>query len=297
MKVLLTGGTGFVGTAVREQLLSQGHSVRLLVRAQSYNKWEKLKDHPDIELIQGDISDLESMKRATSAVEAIIHLVGIIREGRHAHESFEWVHITGTQTLIEAAQDNAVMRIIFISALGTRENARTRYHRTKYEAEQIVARSGLTFTILRPSIMWGPNDEFVNRLRKFVHPPLPVLVPGSGKAKFQPVYVGDLAQGLVKCLRISSPNNQIFEVGGSESLTLNQIIDRIAHEKGATRCLKIPIPLIFLYPLTAMFQYSLFYPLTLEQLKLLNEDNVTTDTRFWQVTGIKPRSFLDYSGI
>lgn len=127
MKVLLTGGTGFVGRAVREELLKQGHQVRLLVRPQSRHKWEHLEVKAEVEVLQGDVTDLETMKRASSAVEGVIHLVGIIKEGKGRHESFEWIHVKGTETVVETAQDNGVGRIIFISALGTRPEAPTHF--------------------------------------------------------------------------------------------------------------------------------------------------------------------------
>lgn len=295
MKVLLTGGTGFVGSVLREVLLRQGHQLRLLVRSRSHHKWEHLAGNPQIELVYGDVTDLVSMKEAAQEVEAIIHLVGIIREGHSTHESFEYIHVRGTETVVEAAQDKGVMRIIFVSALGVKPDARTQYLRTKYSAEQIIKNSGLSFTILRPSIIWGDNDYFSTLLKKFIQPFLPMIIPCSGRTRFQPVNVYDLAKGIVKLLSLRAAMNQIFEIGGPEQLTLAKIIDRLAAYKGVRSPLKIPIPYFLMFPIVSVLQVLPFFPLTLEQLKMLKEDNVTDDTRFWQITGITPRAFLNDS--
>ncbi|MCD6386414.1 complex I NDUFA9 subunit family protein [Candidatus Sumerlaeota bacterium] len=295
MKILLTGGTGFVGTVLREELLNRGHQVRLLVRARSRHKWEHLLGNPQIELIQGDVTELDTMKKASQEVEAIIHLVGIIREGHSTHESFEYIHIRGTETVVEAAQDKGVMRIVFISALGANANARTRYLRSKYQAEQTIKNSGLAFTILRPSIIWGDNDQFSMLLRRFILPFLPMLIPGSGGTRFQPVNVYDLTQGIVKLLPLRAAMNQIFEIGGPEQITFAEIIDRVAEDKGVHTPLKIPVPYFIMAPITALLQGMPLFPLTLEQLKMLKENNVTDDTRFWQITGITPRAYLSDS--
>ncbi len=296
MKVLLTGGTGFVGTAVRKELRRRRHQVRLLVRTTSREKWAPLLDDPGIEIVQGDIGDPLAAKKATEAVEAVIHLVGIIRESVGSHGSFEWVHVRGTETLIEAAQDNGVTRVMYVSALGASRAADTRYFRTKYAAEQAVKNSGLNYTILRPSIIWGKNDNFTTLLRRYIHGTIPFFIPGAGKTEFQPVRVRDFAQGLVTTLTLKDAFNTTFEIGGPEQLTFSRMLDRIAADKGLKRYFAIPVPYPLVMPITALFQYMPFFPLTVQQLKMLNRDNVTDDTRFWEMTGIHPREFLRKPG-
>ncbi len=295
MRILLTGGTGFVGTAVREELLRLGHHVRLLVRTRSHEKWKHLEEDQRLELVQGDVTDLVSMKRACHLVDAVVHLVGIVREGYGTHESYEFIHIRGTETVLEAAADNNVMWILYMSALGTRPDAQNRFHKTKYAAERAVVESGLGYLILRPSIIWGDNDHFTTILRKKIVPHAPALVPGTGKKRYQPVYIKDLARGLAKSLDIPALKNKILEVGGPERLTFGQLVDAIAEDKGVERYLKIPVPPFLSLPATAVLQYVPFFPLTLEMLKMLNEDNVTEDTTFWDSVGIKPRRFMEKS--
>lgn len=296
LKILLTGGTGFVGTAVRSALLRQGHLVRILVRSKSRDKWSSLGSSPAIELVNGDVTDLLSMKRAAEAVDIVVHLVGIIREGSRTHETFEYVHVTGTETVIEAAQDRGVSRIIYVSALGARPDACTRYHTTKYTAEQRIIQSGLGWTILRPSILWHYESPFVMMLKRRIHPVIPFIIPGPGKAHFQPVFVDNFAAGLALLLMQRISAGQIFEIGGPESLTLPEMIDRIAADRGLKKVMKIPVPRFFMAPIIASLQYMPFFPLTYEQFKLINEDNITSDRRFWEMIRITPIPFLNSRG-
>ena len=296
LRVLLTGGTGFVGSAVRSALLRQGHQVRLLVRSRSRDKWSSLLGTAGIEFVNGDVTDLISMKHAAEAVDCIVHLVGIIREGAQTQETFEYVHVTGTETVIEAAQDRGVSRIVYISALGARPDASTRYHLTKYAAEQKIIQSGLGWTILRPSILWDTDSPFIRMVKRRIHRALPFIIPGSSKTHFQPVFVENFAEGLVFLLTQRIAAGQIFEIGGPEALTFSEIIDRIAASKGVNKVMKIPVPRLFMAPIVASLQYTPFFPLTYEQFKLLNEDNVTKDRRFWEMSGIVPVPFMKSAG-
>src|SRR5574337_1864296 len=185
--ILVTGGTGFVGSHLIRRLRKEGRSVRALVRNP-----EKARTLADLgaEVAPGDISDAVSLEKACAGAERVIHLVGIIQEAPGA--TFRGVHVEGTRNLLQAAKKAGVRHFFYQSALGTRAGAKSEYHRTKWQAEELVAASGIPFTILRPSLIYGPGDQFTLRLADIIKlsPVLPVI--GSGASKIQPIYIDDV---------------------------------------------------------------------------------------------------------
>ena len=157
--ILVTGGMGFVGSHLIRQMRKQGLHVRALVR--NPEKAKELKELK-VELIPGDIADRDALDDAAAGVERVIHLVGIIQEAHGA--TFQGVHVEGTRNLIAAAKKAGVRHFLYQSALGTRPAAKSEYHRTKWQAEELVRASGIPFTILRPSLIYGPGDQFTLRL-------------------------------------------------------------------------------------------------------------------------------------
>ena len=174
--ILVTGGTGFVGSHLIQRMCKEGLPVRAVAR--SPDKVQALKDL-GVEVVKGDVSDKASLEQATAGVERVIHLVGIIQES--PGETFHGVHVDGTRNLLEAAKKNNVRGFFYQSALGARPNAKSEYHKTKWEAEELVRASGIPYTILRPSLIYGSGDRFTIRLSEMIRlsPLLPVI--GSGK--------------------------------------------------------------------------------------------------------------------
>jgi len=178
MKVFVTGASGFVGEEILQQLHQAGHSIRILARNPHSTQAQNLAAKYGAKLHPGNVLDAPSLKGSLTNIDAVIHLVGIISE--IGSNTFENVHIGGTQNVVAAAQSAGVGRFIHMSALGTRPNAAACYHQSKWAAEQIVRNSGLDYTIFRPSIIYGPRDHFVNlfaRLSRF-SPILPVMGDG-----------------------------------------------------------------------------------------------------------------------
>src|SRR3989304_8264423 len=161
--ILITGSTGFVGRNIVKKAKEKGLKLKCLVRSPERAR-SVLGDN--IEFAQGDVLNSNSLDKAMEGVEAIIHLVGIIVETKGA--SFENVHYHGTVNVVEAAKKAGVKRYLHMSALGTRADAESRYHKTKWQAEENVRNSGLDWTIFRPSVIFGSEDEFINMFIRMI---------------------------------------------------------------------------------------------------------------------------------
>ncbi|GMA60907.1 NAD-dependent epimerase/dehydratase family protein [Alicyclobacillus fastidiosus] len=154
MRVFVTGGTGYVGVPVVRELLRRGHSVTLLARDASRVPADLCGL---VHVVDGDLADSTALQIGMNQADAVVHLVGIIRENRRRGITMQAVHVGGTTAVLEAARRAGVERLIHMSALGARVGARSRYHKTKWEAETRVRQSGLKFTIFRPSVVFGPG--------------------------------------------------------------------------------------------------------------------------------------------
>jgi NADH dehydrogenase len=204
-------------------------------------------------------------------------LVGIISEA--GKKTFENIHVRGTENVVNAARTAGVKRFLQMSALGTRPNAVSRYHQTKWAAEELVRKSGLGFTIFRPSLIFGPHDKFVNmfaRMSRFL-PALPVM--GTGKAKFQPVAVETVAGAFVRSLGEPRSVGQTYDLCGPDTLTLPEILDTILEVTGRKRAkLRIPIGVARVQAALSEFLCSGLFgkppPLNRDQLIMLEEGNV-----------------------
>ena len=277
MKVFLTGATGFIGGEILRRLHEAGHSTRLLVRNPDSRRVQELVSRYRSEEHAGDISDPASLEGAVEGVDAVIHLVGIISEV--GNRTFELVHTRGTRNVIEATKRAGVKRFVHMSALGVRADAASRYHQSKWEAEGVVRRSGLNYTIFRPSLVYGSGDRFVNliaRLSKYS--PL-VPVPGVGRVRFQPISVKVVASAFVAALSEPKSFGQIYDLCGPEPLTLPEIVDEILAAKGRRR-FKLRVPLGLARAQAALLEkvYPLLLqkapPLTRDQLIMLEQGSV-----------------------
>ena len=276
MKVLITGSTGFVGRGILTQLIDAGHEPVCLVRPGSESKL-RLTGHPRISLVPGDLFDQQSLAVALQGCDAVIHLVGIIRENKAKGITFPRIHVTGTHNLVEAAKQASIKRIIHMSALGARANAASPYHQTKYEAEQLVIKSGIPFTIFRPSVIFGPDDEFVNMLAGLVRLPVtPVL--GDGTYRLQPVSRQTVAEVFTEALSNSQAQDEIFEVGGPDQLRYTGLLDQIGRALQKEKVRKIHMPLSLMKPVINLMEGFSFFPITNTQLTMLLEENICSDS-------------------
>jgi NADH dehydrogenase len=229
-----------------------------------------------VELQPGDLTDPEGFKAGLKECQAVIHLVGILVEKGGA--TFERIHHQGTADLLRAASEAGVRRVVHMSALGSRPDAKSRYHQTKYQAEQAVIQSGLDWTIFRPSVIFGPGDQFVNLLARIIQsaPVLPII--GPGESRIQPISVRNVASCFALAVGDSRSHRKIYELGGPQRLTYNQVYQIISEVlKKKKKAVHIPIPLVTPGALIAELLLP-NPPITREQLIMLQEDNICDST-------------------
>jgi uncharacterized protein YbjT (DUF2867 family) len=286
--VLVTGAAGFVGTHVCRQLATRGARVRGLVRS-PVKAAERLAPMP-VELHVGDVRDAMVMQRAMHGCDTVVHLAAIAIERRG--QTYEEVNARGTERVLGAMQATGVRRLIHMSQNGAASSLPYRFLRSKGLAEDAVRASGADWTILRPSVIFGPEDEFVNvlarlvRLTPFVYP-----LPGGGTARFQPIAVDDVAQVVATALAESDTIHQAYALGGPAQLTLRHMVERVLVAMDAKRFL-FPLPTLLLRPLIALGQRILPNPpVTTELLDLLAIDNVVAGNALRDTFGIVPTPF------
>ncbi len=284
--ILVTGGTGFVGSHLIKRLRQGNVSVRAIVR--NPDKAQALKDL-GVDVVKGDISDAASLEKSTTGVERLIHLVGIIQEAPGA--TFKDVHVDGTRNILEAARKNGVRHVFYQSALGTRPNAQSEYHRTKWAAEEHVRASGIPYTILRPSLIYGAGDQFTIRLAEMIRlsPFLPII--GSGRSKVQPIFIDDVVTCILKAVTSECCLNEIYEVGGPDQLSYEEVTVAIADAMGVRRP-TLHLPLFFMKSMATVFEAVLpKAPVTMDQLIMLQEDTVCNMSDIRDAFGIEPIGF------
>ncbi len=289
MKVLLTGGTGYVGSALRELLLDEGHEVRLLVRRGSADKVRALETTGSYEVVYGDIFDANACLRACDGCDAVVHLVGIIREFPSRGITFEELHRVATATIVDAARRTGVPRFVHMSALGALAKTTSNYHRTKFAAEQIVKGSGLRWTIFRPSWIFASGDEMSRTIKAAINRPFVPLIAG-GRAHVQPVALDDVCACVVRSLGLPETQGKIYELGGPDRISVKEILEQAASSAGR-KIHTMAIPTWMVRPVVGVLQRFQSFPLTVDQLRMLSQDNVCEVDPYVKTFQLEPKSF------
>jgi NADH dehydrogenase len=272
MRVAVTGASGYVGRAVVAALVAEGHEVVAVSRH------PRLGD-PGHGLGLDVVSD--DLRPAFSSADAVVHLVGIIREQPDAGVTFERLHVEATQRVLDAVRQSNVSRLVHMSALGTSARGGSAYFETKWRAEEAVRGAWPSATIVRPSLMFGGGADFFKTLAGLARNPV-VPVPGDGRTPFDPVARADVARALALIVSDDGAQGGTFEIGGPERFTLNQLIDRVGQAAFGRRppLPKFHMPLRALRPLVAFGERVPAFPLTRDQLDMLGIPNTTNDTRW-----------------
>ncbi|MGQ9660046.1 MAG: NAD(P)H-binding protein [Thermochromatium sp.] len=297
MKVAIIGGTGFVGLHITRHLLAAGHVPRLLVRPGS----EAKVAHPEsCEMVRGEVRDLPALVDCVRGCDAVIYLIGILREFPARGITFEALQYQGVVDTIAAAQENCVGRFILMSANGVRPDG-TAYQRTKYRAEQALKASGLRWTIFRPSVIFGDAEgrmEFCSQLKKdIIDSPLPAplfytgLLPAkAGLFELAPVSIQDVAAAFVLALSESRTESQIYTLCGPKRVSWKAILTTIAAAVGRTKPM-VPVPALAIKTVAGLFDRFAWFPISRDQVQMLMEGNVCTENDSFARLGLTPTRF------
>lgn len=283
--ILVTGGTGFLGRHVVRKLAESGEKVRVLARNPTPPPAVNGVEHA-----RGDISNPGPLADAMRGCAAVVHLVGIIRETYR--QSFNRVHAAGTRNVVSAAKAAGVKKIVYVSALGARPGARSRYHKTKWAAEEAVRNSGIPWVILSPSVIVGPEDRFVNLLAGMIRsfPGALGFVPviGNGKNKLQPIAVDDVAECVAKAAVNDGLSAKEYALTGPDVFTFDELLDTIMSVLVAPRW-KIHIPMGLAKIAAILTRMIPWAPVSRDQLLMLEENNAADNSSLRRDFGIEPK--------
>lgn len=237
MQLLVLGGTGFVGRHLVPRLAAAGHRITVLSR--NRDRHRELWIVPGVRVVNGDPYQSASLLPWLKGADAAINLVGILNERGRSGQGFKRAHVDLTACLIRACREAGVRRILQMSALNA-GRGQSHYLKTRGEAENLVRDSGLAWTIFRPSVIFGRGDGLFYRFAKLLRL-FPVLPLARAHARFQPVFVGDVAAAFAAALENPSATGQTYELGGPEIMTLAEIVRYTARQLGLRRLI-LPLP-------------------------------------------------------
>jgi uncharacterized protein YbjT (DUF2867 family) len=270
--ITVFGGTGFIGRHHVPLLLRNGQTVRMAVRHPGRVKMAtELARAP--ELVQADLLDNAGVDNAIAGTDAIVNLVGILTET--TTQTYRAIHVEGARRVALAAQRYGVMRVIHISALGSSLTSPAISDRTKAEGEEAVRAAFPQATIVRPSLVFGEHDHFFSRFAALIRssPVLPLI--GGGTTKFQPVFVGDMAAGLLELLRRSDTAGKTYEFGGPQVYSFKALMELLLAALTRQRIL-LPIPFALAEIQAGVLELFPNPPLTRDQVQLLKTDKVVS---------------------
>ncbi len=292
--ILITGGTGFIGRSLTRQLVENGHEVRILLRPSL--KTPRLPTGVPVEVAVTSLSDVRGLRAAMRGVSAIYHLAGA--EGAGGRANLQAIDIEGTRNLTEAAADARVKRIFYISHVGADRAAGFPVFKAKGIAEEYIRKSGAPFTILRGSLLFGPEDEFTNGLGMLLAAAPGFLpLPSKGASLLQPLWVEDLVTCLVWALDNPETINRTYDIGGSEYLTLRQVVELVMDATGQRRVM-VNWPTQSMRGLTILMEFLFpHFPLSIFWMDYLAVNRTCPVDTLPRVFGLMPARFasrLDY---
>jgi uncharacterized protein YbjT (DUF2867 family) len=271
--ITVFGGTGFIGRHLVPLLVRSGKTVRVAVHHPGRVQVATAPAESP-ELVEADLLDDIAVGAATAGTDAVVNLVGILTET--TTQTYRAIHVEGARRVALAAQRHGVMRVIHISALGASPTSPAISDRTKAEGEEAVRAAFPQATIVRPSLVFGEDDHFFSRFTAMIRssPVLPLI--GGGTTKFQPVFVGDMAAGLLELLRRSDTAGKTYEFGGPQVYSFKALLELLLAALNRHRIL-LPIPFSVAEMQAGLLELLPNPPLTRDQVRLLKTDKVVSD--------------------
>jgi NADH dehydrogenase len=272
LRAAVIGGSGFIGRYIVSRLAERGALIAIGCRHAEEAKFLKpMGNVGQIATVNVGLGDAELLPAFLAGNEALVNSVGILRES--GGQTFELVHHTGPARLARLARDAGIGRLVHISAIGADSRSSSAYARTKAAGERAVGDAFPTATILRPSVVFGPEDQFFNRFAAMamISPALPLI--GGGETRFQPVYVGDVADAAVACLDDPATAGRTYELGGPNIYTLRELLELMLGEIRRKRRF-IDLPFGLAGALARLMAVLPSPPLTRDQVELLRSDNI-----------------------
>ncbi|MFM9942941.1 MAG: complex I NDUFA9 subunit family protein [Hyphomicrobiaceae bacterium] len=275
--VTVFGGSGFVGRHTVRALARCGYRVRAATRRPDLaGHLQPMGGVGQIHAVQANLRYPDSVARAVEGAEAVVNLVGVlVKSGR---QTFDAVHVEGARTVAQAARAAGVRHLVHVSAIGADARSKGHYGRTKAAGEAAVLERFPDAVILRPSLIFGPEDALFNRFGNMARmaPLIPLI--GGGRTKFQPVYAGDVAAAIVAAVEGRAKPGAVYELGGPEVVTFRKLLDRTQAWAGHERWyLRMPFWLAKLGAAMTVPLPNTLRPLTVDQVRMLQVDNVVSD--------------------
>ncbi|GAA0198076.1 complex I NDUFA9 subunit family protein [Haladaptatus pallidirubidus] len=292
MRVLIVGGSGFVGTALTKELDARQHDVTVLARSP-----DKADLPAGVETVSGDVTDYESIDGAFAEQDAVVNLVALSPLFQPSGPGHEEIHLGGTKHVVRACEERGVQKLVQMSALDADSNGQTAYIRAKGNAEQVVRDSSLDWVLVRPSVVFGDGGEFLS-FTKVLTTPYVTGLPGGGKTRFQPVWVGDLAPILADCVQDESHIGETVELGGPEVLTLADVA-KLAYRAEGKSVVILPIPMPLAGIGLRLAGPIPFIPMGADQYRSLKFDNTVAenDVQSFDRDPSDLRTLAEYLGI
>lgn len=281
--VVVFGGSGFIGKQVVRGLARRGYRVRIPMRRPHLGQELRVMgDVGQIHLMQANVRYPASVEAALEGADAVVNLVAVLSES--GPQNFEKIHVEGARAVAEAAAKQGIKRLVHVSALGAAPKG-ARFARTKYRGERAVVEAVPSATILRPSIVFGPEDHFFNRFARMAATAaalkpfgaLPLI--GGGKTRFQPIFVGDVADSITAALTRPDARGRVYELGGPRIYTFEELMRYMLSEI-ERRVPLVSIPFVLAHPLGLLLDWTFRLipfadpPLTGDQVTMLKRDNV-----------------------
>jgi uncharacterized protein YbjT (DUF2867 family) len=286
-RVAILGGAGFIGRYVVKRLAERGDVLTVGGRTAAGAKFLKLKgDVGQVGLVNLSIADERLLPAFVAGNDAVVNLVGILHES--GAQRFDLLHHVAPARLARLAREAGVERFVHLSAIGADPHSRSAYARTKAAGEQAVRDAFPTATILRPSVVFGPEDQFFNRLAALavMSPVVPLI--GGGETRFQPVYVGDVADAVIRCIDDPSTAGRVFELGGPKVYTLRALTELLLEEIRRKRVL-VDLPFGLASVQARLMSLLPSPPLTPDQVEMLKYDNIVLSSALsLETLGIVP---------